>query len=103
MGRDTLYHCPYAQDRIVHVHLKDAELVEAKPGIFENEVAAEGRLRRGIVFGKGVIPVKDAFERMCADGYCGVFAVGYIRPKNEICSLQDHESHIKWNLEHLMK
>lgn len=102
-GDDTLSAYEALKDRIVHVHLKDVVLVEAKPSIFENEVAADGRLMRGTVFGKGVVPVKEVFDRMCADGYNGVFAIEYIRPKNEICSLQDHESHLKSYLEHLMK
>ena len=102
-GDDTLSAYEALKDRIVHVHLKDVELLNTKPSLFENEVAADGRLMRGTVYGKGVIPVKEVFDRMCADGYNGVFAIEYVRPKSETCNLQEHGSYLKPYLEHLMK
>ena len=91
------------KDRIVHVHLKDVALLDAKPNLFENEVAADGRLMRGTVYGKGVIPVKEVFDRICSDGYNGVFAIEYVRPKSETCNLHEHGSYLKPYLDHLMK
>lgn len=102
-GDDTLSAYEALKDRIVHVHLKDVELLDAKPSLFENEVAADGRLMRGTVYGKGVIPVKEVFDRMVADGYHGVFAIEYVRPKSEECTLQEHESYLKPYLNHLVK
>lgn len=77
-------------------------LVNAKPSLFEPEMAADGRLMRGTVFGKGVIPVKEIYERMRADGYSGTFAIEYIRPKSGCCSLQEHKAHLKSYIKHLM-
>lgn len=101
-GDDPLASYEALKDRIVHVHLKDVALVDAKPSLFEPEVAADGRLMRGTVFGNGVIPVKEIYERMRADGYSGTFAIEYIRPKADCCSLQEHEAHLKSYIKHLM-
>lgn len=101
-GDDPLASYEALKDRIVHVHLKDVALVNAKPSLFEPEMAADGRLMRGTVFGNGVIPVKEIYERMRADGYSGMFAIEYIRPKSDCCSLQEHEAHLKSYIKHLM-
>lgn len=102
-GDDPLESYEALKDRIVHVHLKDVALVNDKPSLFEPEVAADGRLMRGTVFGQGVIPVKEIYDRMRADGYTGTFAIEYIRPKADCCSLQEHENHLKLYLKHLTR
>lgn len=102
-GDDPLASYEALKDRIVHVHLKDVALVNEKPSMFEPEVAADGRLMRATVFGNGVIPVKEIYDRMRADGYTGTFAIEYIRPKADCCSIQEHENHLKAYLKHLME
>lgn len=101
-GDDPLESYEALKDRIVHVHLKDVALVNAKPSLIEPEVAADGRLMRGTVFGNGAIPVKEIYDRMRADGYSGTFAIEYIRPKADCCSLQAHESHLNAYINYLM-
>lgn len=100
-GDDPLESYGALKEYILHVHLKDVELVNAKPTLFEPEVAADGRLMRGTVFGKGVIPVREIHRRMLADGYSGTFALEYIRPKSDCCSPAEHTQHLKKYLSHL--
>lgn len=66
-------------------------------------MAADGRLMRPTLFANGVIPVKEIYERVCADGYTGFFAIEYIRPKEDCCSLREHGDHLKRYLDYLMK
>ena len=87
-GDETLSAYEALKDRIIHVHLKDVALTDEKPGLFQREVAADGRLMKATVFGRGVIPVKEVYDRMRADGYTGTFAIEYIRPKEACCSLR---------------
>lgn len=101
-GDDPLESYEALKNRIIHVHLKDVALVDAKPSLFEPEVAADGRLMRAGAFGKGVIPVKEIYDRMRTDGYTGIFAIEYIRPKAECCSPKEHENHLKAYIQHLM-
>ncbi len=102
-GDDPLESYEALKDRIVHVHLKDVALVNEKPNLFEPEVAADGRLMRATVFGNGVIPVKEIYKRMHTDGYTGTFAIEYIRPKAECCSLQEHKNHLNLYLKRLTR
>lgn len=102
-GDETLSAYEALKDRIIHVHLKDVALTDEKPGLFQREVAADGRLMKATAFGGGVIPVKEVYDRMCADGYTGTFAIEYIRPKEAHCSLREHSGHLRGYLEYLRK
>lgn len=100
-GDETLSSYEALKDRIVHVHLKDVALTNEKPGLFQREVAADGRLMKATCFGQGVIPVKEVYDRMGADGYTGTFAIEYIRPKEAYCSRGEHSNHLRKYLEYL--
>lgn len=102
-GDETLEAYEALKDRIVHVHLKDVALVNEKPGLFQREVAADGRLMKATLFGQGVIPVKEVYDRMGADGYTGTFAIEYIRPKEDNCTLWEHSDHLRKYVEYLTK
>lgn len=70
------------KDHIIHVHLKDVMLLE-KPrfSLFPQEYTPDGKIMQATVFGNGVIPVREIFDRMQKDGYKGRFAIEYIHPK----------------------
>lgn len=101
-GDETLTAYETLKEYVIHVHLKDVSLVDAKPSLFPDERAADGRLMRGAVFGQGVIPVREVYERMLQDGYTGQFAIEYVRPTNRACAIRDHEPQLKLHLQHLM-
>lgn len=102
-GDETLAAYEALKDRIIHVHLKDVALLNERPSLFQREVAADGRLMKATLFGQGVIPVKEVYDRMVADGYTGTFAIEYIRPKEAYCSCQEHSDHLRSFLEYLAK
>ena len=60
-------------------------------------------LMKATLFGQGVIPVKEVYDRMGADGYTGTFAIEYIRPKEACCSRGEHSNHLRGYLEYLSK
>lgn len=90
-GDETLAAYEILKGFIVHVHLKDVALVEAKPSLIPDERTVDGRLMKGTVFGKGVIPVREIYERMKKNGYAGVFAIEYMRQSNRSCTLLEHK------------
>ena len=83
---------------IVHVHLKDVTLHKARPSPFPDERSADGRRMQLVAIGDGVIPVREIYRRMLVEGYEGVFSIEYARPKNGICTLQEHAEQIKKHL-----
>ena len=97
-GDETLAYYEALKDHIVHVHLKDVSLAEAKPSIFPDERTPDGRRMQCVAFGEGVIPVKEVYDRMIQDGYKGRFAIEYARPKNGLCSREEHLVHLKKHL-----
>lgn len=101
-GDETLAAYEALKRHIVHVHLKDVALEDAKPALFPDERAADGRLMRGAVFGQGMIPVKEVYARMLRDGYTGQFAIEYVRPTDKACTMQDHMPQLKLHLQNLL-
>lgn len=97
-GDDTLAYYEALKEYIVHVHLKDVALSEAPRSLFPDERAADGRRMRCVPFGEGVIPVKEIYHRMLADGYTGHFAIEYARPKLELCTTEEHRQNLEKHL-----
>lgn len=89
-GDETLAYYEALKAHIVHVHLKDVALTEAEPSIFPDERTADGKRMQCAVFGEGVIPVREVYRRMIADGYKGRFAIEYMRPKRGDCTADEH-------------
>lgn len=79
-GDDTLEAYEALKDYIIYVHLKDVALAEQDPVDPYSEHAKDGRLMRGVVWGDGVIPVREIASRLRRDGYGGPFAVEYAHP-----------------------
>lgn len=101
-GDETMEAYEALKDRIVHVHLKDVILTESKPSLFfPEERAADGRLMKGTRFGRGIIPIRDLYERMIKDGYTGIFAIEYMRPDRKPCTLKVHEAELEHYLERI--
>ena len=101
-GDETLTAYEALKNHIIHVHLKDVCLADAKPSLFPDERTADGQLMRGVVFGQGVIPVGEVYKRMVQDGYTGQFAIEYIRPGSKACAVQDHKRQLMLHLQNLM-
>lgn len=76
--------------RIAHVHLKDVALIEQKRVSSFAERSADGRVMKCVVWGRGVIPVQELYERMLADGYSGCFAIEYAHPDAMRCRVDEH-------------
>lgn len=102
-GDEPLTACEALKEHIVHVHLKDVALVNAKPSFFPDERAADGRLMQGAVFGQGVIPVRDIYIRLRESGYNGSFAIEYMRPGRKACARQEHRTELEKYLSYLEK
>ena len=85
---------------VVHVHLKDVALSEAKFSLLPCEHTVDGKRMQNAVFGEGVIPVKELYDRMRKDGYTGVFAIEYAHPGGR-CDLQKNEAQLRKHLLHL--
>ncbi|WP_165860266.1 sugar phosphate isomerase/epimerase family protein [Ruthenibacterium lactatiformans] len=100
-GDETLAACEMLREFIVHVHLKDVALAKPKFSLLPDERTADGRLMKGTVFGQGVIPVGEIYERMKQSGYTGVFAIEYIHPDNRACTLSEHKSELAKYLTYL--
>ena len=97
-GDDTLSYYEALKEYIIHVHLKDVALSKAQRSFFPDERSADGRCMQCVTFGEGVIPVKEVYLRMLADGYTGRFAIEYARPKNGSCTMEDHQQNLKRHL-----
>ena len=80
---------------IVHVHLKDVALIGGKEGAAFWEKANDGRGMQCVVWGQGVIPVKDLYHRVLGDGYSGLFAIEYTHPGQPDSTLDDHRRHLQ--------
>ena len=93
-GDRTLEACEALKKFIVHVHLKDVALVQARRSFFPDERAADGRKMQATVFGQGGIPVKEVYDRMRQSGYPGLFAIEYIRPSGRPCGFAEHKRHL---------
>ena len=83
---------------IVHVHLKDVTLHKARPSPFPDERSADGRRMQLVAIGEGVIPVREIYHRMLADGYEGAFAIEYARPRSGMCKKAEHRTQLEKHL-----
>lgn len=93
-GDTTLEAYEALKKYIIHVHLKDVELKGGKASLLQSEISADGRIMTGAVWGEGVIPVKEVYERMLSDGYQGSFAVEYVHPAGGACGLAAHKEQL---------
>lgn len=100
-GDEPLKSCEALQKYIVHVHLKDVALVKPKFSLLPDERTADGQRMQGTVFGQGVIPVGEIYDRMRQSGYTGVFAIEYMRPHDRLCTVLEHKSELTKYLNYL--
>lgn len=97
-GDQTLAYYEALKSYIVHVHLKDVSLANEKPTPFIGEHTADGKKMQCISFGKGCIPVNEVYQRMIIEGYTGAFAIEYARPREGICTMEEHQRNLKGHL-----
>lgn len=101
-GEDPLEYYSLLKDYIIYVHLKDVEILEKGHGgkmFVGREYIKDGRRMQSCVYGRGITPLKEIYERMIADGYKGIFALEYCRP-NGIAGYKKHDEHLKKFLEY---
>lgn len=79
---------------IVYMHLKDVRLKKAPFSLWELELTKDGKQMECVVFGEGIIPIKELYERMLQDGYEGRFALEYARPSYKVCDIQTHTKQV---------
>ena len=91
-GDETLEAYEALKDRIVYVHLKDVALEPMDPEKPLVEHTKDGQYMRGVVWGEGVIPVKEVASRLLRDGYSGPFALEYAHPG--IFTAEAHEAQL---------
>lgn len=78
-GEDPLTYYERLKQYIVHVHLKDVLLTKGKVSTW-SEADLKGRLMKCCLWGQGVIPIDEIYQRMIEDGYEGCFAIEYAHP-----------------------
>ena len=93
-GDDPLEAYEMLKDRISHVHLKDVVLRSEKHILPHSEHTPDGKQMKCVVWGTGIIPVFELYNRMIADGYQGQFAVEYVHPENGPCAIANHIQHL---------
>lgn len=93
-GDETMAAYAMLKDYIVHVHLKDVRAV--KKGLLDigAERMKDGRVMKSCVWGEGIIPVRQLYEQMIADGYQGMFALEYVRPQGLRCGMDQHRAQL---------
>lgn len=82
-------------ERADYVHLKDVCLTEPKKSLMEQETLPDGKIMKCCVWGEGVIPVREIYEKFKQSGYAGRFAVEYAKPHDGICSYEEHKKQIE--------
>ena len=78
-GDEPLAYYETLKDYVVHVHLKDVLPINEKASLW-SETTKDGKVMKCCLWGEGVIPVKDIYEKMINDGYTGFFAIEYAHP-----------------------
>ena len=99
-GDDPLAAYEALKQYIVHVHLKDVALLEKQGENISLERSADGRVMRCVVWGDGVIPIKEIYRRLLSDGYAGLFAIEYSHPEKLVCGPDGHSAHLRRFLEY---
>ncbi len=79
-GDDPMEAYEALKGRISHVHLKDVALEQQPKVSKHSEHTPDGKLMRCVIWGEGIIPVREIYRRMIADGYTGQFAIEYVHP-----------------------
>lgn len=79
-GDDPMEAYEALKGRISHVHLKDVVLEQQPKVSKHSEHTPDGKLMRCVIWGEGIIPVREIYRRMIADGYTGQFAIEYVHP-----------------------
>ena len=79
-GDDPMEAYEALKARISHVHLKDVVLEQQPKVSKHSEHTPDGKLMRCVIWGEGVIPVQEIYQRIIADGYAGQFAIEYVHP-----------------------
>lgn len=79
-GEDPLSSYELLKGRIVHVHLKDVALTKGTRTMW-GEFTADGEKMNCCLWGEGVVPIDEIYERMIRDGYTGRFAIEYAHPE----------------------
>lgn len=102
-GDEPLAACEELKAHIIHIHLKDVSLMNAKPSFLPDERTADGRLMQGTVFGQGVIPLKEIYAQMKESNYGGLFAIEYMRPSKKACTRQEHLNELQKYLSYIRK
>ena len=75
-GDDPLEFYEAVKDRVRCVHFKDVRLRATGPG----DTTHDGRRMSPTVRGGGVVPLREIFERLQADGNASPIAIEYVRP-----------------------
>lgn len=94
-GDKTLEAYEVLKSYIVHVHLKDVELRKPGLSLLPKEHTPDGKVMQGTVFGEGVVPVREVYERMQDSGYHGCFAIEYIHPAGGALTLVQNSTHCR--------
>ncbi len=94
-GDDPLESYELLKEHMIHVHLKDVALEEPRFSLFPKEHTQDGMVMQATVFGEGVIPVRELYDRMRKDGYDGHFAIEYIHPAGGPMTLSQNSEHLQ--------
>lgn len=89
-GDDPVEAYEKLKGRISHVHLKDVILTAKGQNRGYAEIAADGRQMQVVVWGEGIIPVRELYDQMITDGYTGYFAIEYVHPDGGACGVEMH-------------
>lgn len=102
-GDETLVYYETLKQYIIHVHLKDITVGEKKwsDKILGGEYLPDGRHMNGVLPGMGIVPVREICQKLENDGYSGIYAIEYRRPKGLRTKLEKHSSHLGITLEYL--
>lgn len=76
-GDDPIAFYETLKNYICHVHLKDAVKSPNK----SSDICSDGTYLECCLWGRGLVPVREIYERLCRDNYSGVCAVEYVPPK----------------------
>lgn len=94
-GDTTMEAYEMLKEYIVHVHLKDIRPVKKGLLSIGAEYMKDGRVMKACVWGEGIIPVEQLYERMLCDGYQGLFALEYVHPAKLRCGPREHHMQLE--------
>lgn len=97
-GEDPIAYYRALKPYILYTHLKDVKILQAgqPAGLFiGREYIKSGERMVCCVYGEGVIPIGVIYDTMRKDGYTGLFALEYCRPKGIFAGYEKHDAHLK--------